>query len=372
MRRIALPMSLLAFACSSDDTSVTASEESTGSSGSESSTTASTTEPTSTTNPSTTDDTSVTMTDPSTSSSEDTNPETTMPPEETGPAYVCGDGMIEDIEQCEGTDFGANSCMTQGFMQGELVCSGDCLGFSTENCFTCGNDLIEGTEECDGELANNIDCESEGYTEGEITCVQETCQYDVSQCTLCGDNVAEGNEQCDNDDFGGATCETIGFTGGSLDCNSKDCEIVVAGCTGGAFTADFETGTFPAQFSQDGDADWIVDGTSPLTGAFSAHSGDIGDSQMSILQLEVAFAADGTVAFNHRENSQSFQDFLEFRVDNTLFNSWSGITSLQGASFPIDAGNHTLEWRYTKDFFGSSGTDTVFIDDVVLTNGVAL
>lgn len=372
MRRIVLPMTLVAFACSDDPAVSADTDEGSSSSNGESSSSASSTDP-SATNPSTTDvDTSATMTDPSTGSSEEsnTNPETTSP-EETGPQTVCGDGMIEGDEVCEGTDFGDNDCVSQGYMQGELVCSGDCLGFSTAGCYICGNDNIEGPEECDGELDNNVDCESAGYTEGEISCIQATCMLDVSLCTLCGDGVSEGNEQCDGVDLGGETCESLGFTGGTLSCDNEECGLVVASCTGGMWSTDFETGAFASQFYFSGNANWEVENLTPLNGSFSAHSGDIGDSQNSILRLDVGFAADGTVAFTHQE-STGFGDNLEFRVDGTLFNSWSGQTGEANANFPVDAGNHTLEWRFTKDAFSSSGTDTVFIDDIVLTGGVAL
>ena len=372
MRRIVLPMTLVAFACS-DDPAVTGSTDEGSSSGGSESSSASSTDP-SATNPATSEvDSSGSMTDPDTGSSEETNtnPETTSP-EETGPQSVCGDGMIEGDEVCEGTNFGDNTCESQGYMQGELTCSGDCLGFNTDGCYICGNDNIEGPEECDGELDNNVDCESVGYTEGEVSCIQATCLLDVSQCTLCGDGVSEGNEQCDGVDFGGATCESLGFTGGTLSCDNEECGMVVASCTGGMWSTNFESGTFESQFYFSGDEDWVIDGSLILGGSFSAHSGDIGDSQTSILRLDVGFAADGTVAFNHRESTQSFSDYLEFRVDGTLFNSWAGLNNMAGANFPVDAGNHTLEWRFTKDAFSSSGNDAVYIDDIVLTGGVAL
>jgi hypothetical protein len=373
MRRIALPLSLLAFACQDDSTQATTDTDASSGSAEDSSSSGGTTEPTSTTlTTATTDVDSSGTTEAASSSSEDSDPSVTVTDPDTGPQSDCGDGMITENEVCEEGDFGSDTCMTQGFGAGDLVCSNDCLGFSTEGCYTCGNENIEGPEECDGELDNSIDCESEGYTEGEITCVVATCQYDVSQCTLCGDGVAEGNESCDVADFGGATCESIGFDGGTLDCDAEECGLVVASCTGGSFTADFETGTFPVQFVSSGNEDWVVDNTTPLFGGFSAHSGNINDGQNSILRLDVGFAADGTVAFSHREDCQQFSDNLEFRVDGTLFNSWGGINATAGASFPVDAGNHTLEWRYTKDNFSSSGTDTVFIDNVVLTGGVAL
>lgn len=371
MRRIVLPLSLLAFACQSDSTPATTDPDSSGS-GDESSSSGST-EPTTTTL-STTEVDSTGPTDSSSSSSEDddTNEDTIDP--DTGPTNVCGDGMITEQEMCEPDDFGKNTCATQGFGEGVLECSNDCLGFNTDGCFTCGNNNIEGPEDCDGPLGNNIDCESEGFTEGEILCDQTTCSYDTSGCSLCGNGVVEGNETCDGADFGGATCASLGFDeGGSLDCEEAEaeCGLIVTSCTGGSFTADFETGAFPEQFVLAGNEDWEVDDATPLTGAFSAHSGNISDSENSILRLTVGFSTDGTVAFNHREDADC-GDALEFRVDGMAFNEWACNNNLQAASFPIEAGTHTIEWRFQKDNFNSQGGDRVYVDDVVLTNGVAL
>ena len=39
---------------------------------------------------------------------------------------------------------------------------------------------------------------------------------------------------------------------------------------------------------------------------------------------------------------------------------------------PIAAGNHTLEWRFIKDGSVTSGSDTVWVDDIVLFGGVPI
>jgi methionine-rich copper-binding protein CopC len=54
-------------------------------------------------------------------------------------------------------------------------------------------------------------------------------------------------------------------------------------------------------------------------------------------------------------------------VDGTEVDSWSGTTAWTTHAVDLPAGPHTIEWRYTKDGSLSSGTDTVWIDDVRLT-----
>jgi hypothetical protein len=142
---------------------------------------------------------------------------------------VCGDGMVSGDETCDGEDFGDNSCASLGFMDGTLVCSADCQGFSTEGCYVCGDGMIAGTEECDGPLDNSIDCASLGFTEGTVSCDMASCTIDTSACTTCGDGVQAGNESCDGGDLAGTDCDTLGFTGGPLTCTAS-CTFDILSC----------------------------------------------------------------------------------------------------------------------------------------------
>jgi hypothetical protein len=149
----------------------------------------------------------------------------------TEPA-VCGDGIIGPGETCDGEEFGDESCMSQGFGGGELVCNAGCGGFSTDGCFDCGDGEVQGTEQCDGAVPGGVTCESEGFTEGTIACDSARCQYDTSGCSLCGNGIAEADEPCDGDDLLGETCVTLGFDGGDLACQAANCSYAFDGCTG--------------------------------------------------------------------------------------------------------------------------------------------
>ena len=48
-------------------------------------------------------------------------------------AQVCGNGVIEGTEACDGLDLGGQTCLTLGFDGGSLVCAGDC-NFDTSGC----------------------------------------------------------------------------------------------------------------------------------------------------------------------------------------------------------------------------------------------
>ncbi len=55
---------------------------------------------------------------------------------------VCGNGVMEVGEVCDGTDLDGRDCLDQGFDGGELVCGGDCT-FDSSACTTCGNGVCE-------------------------------------------------------------------------------------------------------------------------------------------------------------------------------------------------------------------------------------
>ncbi len=176
-----------------------------------------------------TDDTVTTTTSPTTTTGQDTSGDGSS--SSTGPA-VCGDGTRSGDEACDGEDFGEESCSSQGFMGGELVCDETCAGFSTEGCFICGNGTLEGTEECEMDVPFTNECVDQGYTAGTLTCDTTTCLFDVSACSLCGDGVVSGDEACDSDDLAGSSCASIGFDGGALACDASDCTFDFGGCTG--------------------------------------------------------------------------------------------------------------------------------------------
>ncbi len=52
------------------------------------------------------------------------------------PPSLCGNGVIDvgDGEVCDGTNVGAETCVTQGFDSGVLACASDCLSFDTSSC----------------------------------------------------------------------------------------------------------------------------------------------------------------------------------------------------------------------------------------------
>jgi hypothetical protein len=67
------------------------------------------------------------------------------------PGDGCGDFAVQVDEECDGWNTNFETCLSFGFLGGELACNDDCT-FDTSGCVSpgCGNGIIETDELCDG------------------------------------------------------------------------------------------------------------------------------------------------------------------------------------------------------------------------------
>jgi hypothetical protein len=90
------------------------------------------------------------------------------------PVSGCGDGILDEDEQCDGEDLGGLSCEDLGYSGGVLLCTADCFldGTMCSGEGNCGNGALDAGETCDD--ANDTDWD--GCTEcqlGEV--IVNTC-----------------------------------------------------------------------------------------------------------------------------------------------------------------------------------------------------
>lgn len=126
-----------------------------------------------------------------------------------GPAGpVCGDGVVEPPEQCDGQGV---LCGELEAGTGEAPCSADCL-FDTSRCSNppvCGDGVIESPEVCEPGFEPDQDCQdvSKDFIGGDLSCTQ-SCTYDLSGCVQC---TPEGLQSCTSGSCcPGSTCECTG------------------------------------------------------------------------------------------------------------------------------------------------------------------
>lgn len=149
----------------------------------------------------------------------------------------CGNGVLDDGEECDGPDLAGQDCEGLGFDEGRLACGADCT-FNTGGCRNegdgfCGDGLINGVEACDGDRLLGRTCLTQGFTGGTLVCAED-CTLDTSGCVrdgdpVCGDGVRTGDEQCDGAFVAGESCESLGAGTGTLGCGA-DCNYDLAGC----------------------------------------------------------------------------------------------------------------------------------------------
>jgi MYXO-CTERM domain-containing protein len=152
-------------------------------------------------------------------------------------ALICGDGILQDGEQCDTDRLRGRRCTDFGFAAGEIVCTDDCR-LDSSGCFNtvCGDEVIEGVEDCEGETSET--CESLGLGVGTVTC-GEDCEFDTIACEIpvaeCGDGEINGDEECDGEALADATCVELGFDAGAVGCTDQclfddtECRVIVCG-----------------------------------------------------------------------------------------------------------------------------------------------
>ncbi len=132
------------------------------------------------------------------------------------------------------------------------------------------------------------------------------------------------------------------------------------------YSDSFESGDLLGlNWTSGGNKPWVVQTNSVAAGMFAARSGIIANNQSSSLILSGVFRA-GTGSFDYKVSSEPSFDVFRFYVDGLLQQQWSGEAGWANYGFSIAAGNHTLEWRYSKDANGAAGVDAAFLDNVNL------
>jgi len=129
----------------------------------------------------------------------------------------------------------------------------------------------------------------------------------------------------------------------------------------------FEDTTLPPEFTSGGSQPWTTTTSSVHSGSRSARAGAISHDQTSWM---IRFVSGGTISFWYRVSSESGGDYFNFYIDGVRYIRYAGTRSWTSYSRTLSSGIHELRWEYTKDSSASSGSDTVWVDDLSVVEDV--
>jgi len=115
-------------------------------------------------------------------------------PEEAGgewvaPAEYCGDGVRNGDEECDGEDFGGDTCAEYGSTDADVLrCNSDCTVDDSEcPSNSCGDGVVDDDEECDPCSSDLPECSDMGLGSGQAGCDLDCTinWYNCEEATLC-------------------------------------------------------------------------------------------------------------------------------------------------------------------------------------------
>lgn len=157
----------------------------------------------------------------------------------------CGNGRADRGEICDADDTRGTSCRDLGYQGGNLRCDASCGELDLSGCNgdppVCGNGVIEGREICDGAAAMGLSCTDLGFASGTLGCDEGCGAADTSGCvrqpvTSCGDGFVNGvGELCDQGRYavGGPSCSDFALGTGAVTC-SPECVPDLSACSAGS------------------------------------------------------------------------------------------------------------------------------------------
>ena len=134
----------------------------------------------------------------------------------------------------------------------------------------------------------------------------------------------------------------------------------------GLETANFENGMDDLDWQNDPNHPWTITTTDPHSGQYCLQSGTIGLNASSTLSLPFFVENEiDEILFSIKTDCHS-SDHLKFYIDDAEIQQWNGSLSWRDMAFPVTQGEHVFTWAYEKDGSGTSGSDHVWIDDIIL------
>lgn len=119
----------------------------------------------------------------------------------------------------------------------------------------------------------------------------------------------------------------------------------------------------PSNFSM-GNIAWSLTDEASVDGQYSMQSGDISHNDTTSMSCTFTAVRNGDVSFYFKTSTENNYDWLYFYIDGVQQNRWSGTHDWAYTAYPVQVGEHTLTWKYIKDYSVDGGSDCVWVDNL--------
>jgi hypothetical protein len=134
---------------------------------------------------------------------------------------------------------------------------------------------------------------------------------------------------------------------------------------------DINGGQF-AYTNSTGNLAWFITSSEAHSGSNCLKSASGNSSSTSQISMTVDFEEVSPISFWYKVSSESGYDKFYFTVDGSdVITGVGGEVAWTLYEGTLNAGTHTLIWKYTKDGSGNSGSDCVWIDDITILASVS-
>ena len=131
----------------------------------------------------------------------------------------------------------------------------------------------------------------------------------------------------------------------------------------GVAVEDWETGDLNKfEWLNDVSHPWVIDPLEVYEDNFSLRSGDIQQSQVSVLTLGYEVSSADSVSFYKKTATEEGKGELIFLINNQEIGRWSGEEDWSKVTYAINPGKHTLIWMFIKYENSNGMQDCIWID----------
>ncbi|MBN2510469.1 MAG: hypothetical protein JXB03_09335 [Spirochaetales bacterium] len=114
--------------------------------------------------------------------------------------------------------------------------------------------------------------------------------------------------------------------------------------------------------ARSGSAEPYIDPFETYAGSYSVIFGEEASTGDSIFQTQVTMASDGIISFRYKRTNTNTGALLYFRIDGVQeLSTWNPEPEWVEVSYPLPAGEHTLEWEHDKYY---DYNERAWIDDI--------